>query len=127
MSSALVKKSLLLCDADQKGKKLKKSKLKGIVTKINKNTTLKSAKKVTVQEAIKLQKVREETFRENLERLREAKKANVVRLDEEITSTIIERAVPRWYMKQETVDTTKEGTLFTEEDFKKFEEEYIVE
>lgn len=129
MSAALLKKSLSLCDGINKSKtnskKLKKQQAR--VTQIGKKCELKSDRKLSVIEARQQLKSQEETLKSNIQMLKKAKKACKVKLSKEITDQFLERATSRKYTTPKEIEINKEETVFTEEDFNKFQEDYIVE
>jgi hypothetical protein len=143
MSAALVQKALEVVDPDfnkySKGKKPKNAEsvfhLMPESQKITKNITRKgrkekvgvlaTSKKLTVLEAKKNFKSKDEILRENLKKVKEIRKACRIELDKETTEKIIERAVTRKPVKAKKKTKKAQKTAFTEEDFKKFEEEYV--
>ncbi|XP_975978.3 active regulator of SIRT1 [Tribolium castaneum] len=143
MSSALVQKALEIVDPDfRKQAKVKKSKnntkdvfnlipdklkiTKNISRKGRKEKTgvLSTSKKLTVLEAKKTFKSKDEILKENLKKLKEIKNVCTIELDKETTEKIIQRAVTRRPVKEKKKRKKTQTTVFTEEDFKKFEEEY---
>ncbi|EFA00824.1 hypothetical protein TcasGA2_TC003712 [Tribolium castaneum] len=143
MSSALVQKGLEIVDPDfRKQAKVKKSKnntkdvfnlipdelkiTKNISRKGRKEKTgvLSTSKKLTVLEAKKTFKSKDEILKENLKKLKEIKNVCTIELDKETTEKIIQRAVTRRPVKEKKKRKKAQTTVFTEEDFKKFEEEY---
>lgn len=88
---------------------------------------LKTTRKLTVVELKKNIKPKEEVIKQNIKKLRLLHEACKIELDKEITRQIIERAVTRRPVKSRTKRKTSQKTAFTEEDFKKLEEEYFDE
>lgn len=132
MSSALLRKSLALCDPDLeqsnnlKSKRSKKDKkLKARVTKLDKKQVITSDKKVSVIEAREKLKAKEKILQDNLARIKLLKKKCAVKLDKDIADKVIERALTRKPIIPKIEEKPEESTAFTEEDFKKFEEEYV--
>lgn len=126
MSSALLKKALSLCESDQK-KKTSKHKGKTRVTKLDKKQIIQGNRKITVAEAREQLKAREKILTDNLQMIKEARKASTVKIPRELSEQIVQRAIPRKNRKHKETEEVNEETLFTEEDFKKFEEEYVVQ
>ncbi|XP_017779001.1 PREDICTED: active regulator of SIRT1-like [Nicrophorus vespilloides] len=141
MSAAIVRQSLALVDDtfNQLPGKVKKNKKvhdlmpdnqklnRSIVRKgrkVGKVNLLQTEKKLTVSELKKTLKTKEQIKKENLEKLRLIRDTCRIELDESITSKILERAVRKRPLKSESRSKEPETTAFTEEDFKKFEEEY---
>ncbi|KAG5885203.1 hypothetical protein JTB14_012227 [Gonioctena quinquepunctata] len=143
MSASLVRKSLSIVDPQfNTNSKKRKRELFGrtpdsqkLLAKTYKKSGKKGAKvnllskekKLTVTEARKHHKSKEQILRENLRKLELIKAASRVQLDEKKLNQIIERAVTRRPLENPAVLEKEEGTVFTEEDFKKFEEEYFDE
>lgn len=132
MSSALLRKSLALCDPDLeqsnnlKSKRSKKDKkLKARVTKLDKKQVITSNRKVSVIEAREKLKAKEKILQDNLARIKLLKKKCAVKLDKDIADKVIERALTRKPITPKIEEKPEESTAFTEEDFKKFEEEYV--
>lgn len=128
MSTSLLKKGLILCEDTKPQrslvKKLKNPKAR--VTKKDKNNYIKSHKKFSVNEARRQLESQKEILKHNLQMLKNAKKNLKVTLNKETADQIVERATSRKFKSFKSVEEEK-GTVFTEEDFKKFEEEYFVE
>ncbi|CAG9767930.1 unnamed protein product [Ceutorhynchus assimilis] len=82
-------------------------------------------KKYTVQEAKTKLKSKKQILEENLRKLKLIQEHSKVTLNETTTKNIIERAVTRRPIKTEKNKQKSTKTAFTEEDFKKFEEEYL--
>ncbi|RZB40501.1 hypothetical protein BDFB_005743 [Asbolus verrucosus] len=143
MSSALVQKALEIVDPEfnkgSKGKKSKQSKNvfnlmpenHKITTTINRKgrkekiSLVATSKKLTVTEAKKNLKSEKTILKNNLKKLREIRKASTIELDKKITEQIIERAVTKRPVKAKPKSKKIQKTAFTDEDFKKFEEEYL--
>ncbi|GLV31588.1 hypothetical protein CBL_07349 [Carabus blaptoides fortunei] len=132
MSSALLRKSLALCDPDleqsnnlKSKRNNKEKKLKARVTKLDKKQVITSNKKVSVTEAREKLKTKERILQENLARIKLLKKKCAVKLDKDIADKVIERALTRKPIAPKIEKKPEESTVFTEEDFKKFEEEYV--
>ncbi|XP_072392867.1 active regulator of SIRT1-like [Diabrotica undecimpunctata] len=142
MSAALVRKSLQIVDpqcgskigkrkgksdvfalAHQNQKLIGKAQRKGKTEKVN---LLSTEKKLTVAEARKYNKSKEQILQENLKKLELIKSASKVELDQKLVKQIIDRAVSRRPIRKIKPKQQKK-TAFTEEDFKKFEEEYFDE
>ncbi|XP_056632498.1 active regulator of SIRT1-like [Diorhabda sublineata] len=139
MSASLVRKGLQIVDpqydkpnkrkkksdvftlAPQNHKLIKKVQKQGKEFKIN---LLSTEKKLTVTEARKNNKSKEQLLEENLRKLKRIKKASRVQLDKNLVKQIIDRAVNKRPIRKIKPKTEKK-TAFTEEDFKKFEEEYL--
>ncbi|XP_018577519.1 active regulator of SIRT1-like, partial [Anoplophora glabripennis] len=93
---------------------------------VEKVNILSHKNKINIVEAKRNFKTRDQILKENLEKLKLIKEASKVTLDKETINQIIERAVtkrPVKKVKKQKKDNSK--TAFTEEDFKKFEEEYF--
>lgn len=128
MSAALLKKSLSLCENTDKTNRTKAKRQKARITNIDKKRDITSTRKLSVIEVKQQLKSKETILKHNLQMLKEAKKACKVKLNKDITDQIVKRATSRKDRSpQKPVETRREETLFTEEDFKKFEEEYIIE
>ncbi|KAJ3664404.1 hypothetical protein Zmor_008579 [Zophobas morio] len=143
MSSALVQKALQIVDPDfhkqSKGKTHQSTKnVFGLIPekqKITKNIIRKGhkekvgvlsiSKKLTVTEARKLIKSKDEILKENLKKLKQIQGACTIELDKETTEKILERAVTKRPVKAKKKTKKAQKTAFTEEDFKNFEEEYL--
>ncbi|KAG7205427.1 hypothetical protein KM043_007420 [Ampulex compressa] len=139
MSNSLVRKGLELLgydnDPKQEKKKRKYTKYKGaldlIPTKhriISKNDTtdlgsiLGRSGKTTVYETRKRITARKDPTEENVRRLLTLSSS---RIDPETADKLLNRAVKKRYIPKEEKPKETEKTVFTEEDFKKFEEEYV--
>lgn len=134
MSSALLRKSLALCDPDleefasqkKRGKKIKKElKVKPRETQLSKSQVLRGDRKVTIQEAKANFLKKKDILKENLKRIKLMRKKGKVELNSDITEKLIERALTRKPIKNKPKEEKEKKTAFTEEDFKKFEEEYL--
>lgn len=109
-----------------KSKRSKKDKkLKARVTKLDKKQVITSDKKVSVIEAREKLKAKEKILQDNLARIKLLKKKCAVKLDKDIADKVIERALTRKPIIPKIEEKPEESTAFTEEDFKKFEEEYV--
>ncbi|XP_023012379.1 uncharacterized protein [Leptinotarsa decemlineata] len=144
MSTSLVRKSLSVVDPqfNVNSKKKRKNELFGLNSdnkkilaktykkggkKDSKVNLLSKEKKLTVSEAKKTYKSKEQILKENLRKLELIKTASKVEIDEKTVKQIIERAVTRRPLTNTPAKEKDQGTVFTEEDFKKFEEEYFDE
>ncbi|XP_044763283.1 active regulator of SIRT1-like [Coccinella septempunctata] len=131
MSSSIVRKALQLVDEDShpKTKKHKKELKAKDILGGGKLKNVHSTKKLTVTELRKSMKPKEEIYRKNLEKLERIKTITTVQLNEESLNKIIERGVSRRPIsgKPKIKNKKEKETVFTEEDFKKFEEEYTGE
>lgn len=157
MSSALVKQSLALIDADfklssgmytiksfsipfiffstEKQKLPKQKHAKDLIPENqrlykqtkdkNKQSLLQSNRKLTILEARKTLKTKEQIIKKNKEKLAKIKKICKLNLDKKLTKQIIARAVTRKPLKNLETKKKSQKTVFTDEDFKKFEEEYM--
>lgn len=73
-------------------------------------------------------KSKEDRLKENLKKLQIIKEHSAVKLDKLVARQLIERAVTKRPVNiQQRGKKKQKKTVFTEEDFKKFEEEYIDE
>lgn len=88
---------------------------------------LQTSKKFTVQEAKKTHKNEEDILKTNLKKLKKIREVCTIELDKETTERIIERAVTGRPVKAKKKKKKEQKTAFTEDDFKKFEEEYLAE
>nr|XP_022909280.1 active regulator of SIRT1-like [Onthophagus taurus] len=146
MSAALVRKSLALVDetfAENQKHNLKKQKKvfdfvpenKRIIKKVRTPRTnktkkvdvLQSTKKLTIVEARKKIKSKGEILKSNLEKIAKIRNISTVNLDKEIIENIFTRGRTRRPVPPQSKPKKDEKTAFTEEDFKKFEEEYFGE
>lgn len=143
MSASLVKQSLEIVDSDfkskgSKGKKKSKTEAFSLLpeqyrfvgktyTKTGKaqKVGVSVEKKYTVQDAKRKIKSKKQILEENLKKLELIRKNSQIVLDENSTTNIIERAVTRRPIKTKEKKYRKPETAFTEDDFKKFEEEYL--
>ncbi|XP_076238194.1 active regulator of SIRT1 isoform X2 [Calliopsis andreniformis] len=141
MSNTLVRKGLELLgyekSSKQEKRKRKHVKYKGaldlippkhrILSKNDKTdlgTILGRSSKVTVYETQKRLAVQEDPIGENVQRLL---MLSDNRVDPKIATKLIERATKKRYIPKIEKPKEPEATVFTEEDFKKFEQEYIDE
>nr|CAH7713266.1 unnamed protein product [Callosobruchus chinensis] len=143
MSASLVRKGLQIVDPEYNINKQNRKKKKDILSiapenhrlikKIQRNNgksikigLLSTNRKLTVAELKKQLKPKEQILKENLKKLELIKEASRVNLDKETVKKIVERAVTRRPIKGKSKKSKKnQKTAFTEEDFKKFEEEYF--
>lgn len=127
--SALLRRSLALCDPDlEKSTSEKKKVKKGLKTRdtqLAKTQVPKGNKKLTIQEIRKNFLKKKQILKENLKRIKWMQKKGKVQLNKDTTETLIERAVTRKSIKNKPEEKKEEKTAFTEEDFKKFEKEYL--
>lgn len=141
MSNSLVRKSLELLgyEKDTKHEKRKKkrinpgSKLELIKakhriisqeTKTDLVTALGRSGKVSVYEARKRKATRRDPTDENVQKLL---LLSTKRVDSETAEQLLERGVKKKCIPKKEKPKEQESTVFTEEDFKKFEEEYMNE
>lgn len=138
MSNSLVHKSLELLSYEKEQKKRKKRKdtrYKGvldliptkhrIISKYEKtavDTVLARSSKTTVYETQKCIAAQRNPTDENVKRLLLLSKN---RLNSETANKLLHRAVRKRYSQQQEKPKEPEQTAFTEEDFKKFEQEYV--
>ncbi|KAK9883802.1 hypothetical protein WA026_001996 [Henosepilachna vigintioctopunctata] len=129
MSSSIVKQSLAILESDdltlpKKNKKEKKTKdiFAGKHLK-----DLQGTKKISLSETRKTLLSKEEIYKKNLKKLELLKQVTTLKLDEEIKNRIIQRNVTKRPVKGKSKKKKDKKTVFTEEDFKKFEEEYTGE
>ncbi|CAH1968265.1 unnamed protein product [Acanthoscelides obtectus] len=144
MSASLVRKSLQIVDPEYNINKQSRKKKKDVLSiapqnhkltkkfqrrgaKTIKIGLLSSEKKLTVAELRKQLKPKQEILKENLKKLQLIKEASKVELDRETVAKIVERAVTKRPIKKRSKKTKNQKTVFTEEDFKTFEEEYFDE
>ncbi|KAI4472199.1 active regulator of sirt1 [Holotrichia oblita] len=141
MSAALVRKSLALVDPSFNAKARKKNGgvdflpndkkfAKNIQKKRNKRKTTdlpSKTKKLTVKDLQHTLKSKNEILQRNLKKLELIKKICTIDLSTEVTSQLFERAVTRRpvNLKSKKPQKKEEKTVFTEEDFKRFESEYL--
>jgi len=140
MSAAIVRQALEIVDPDFKTKGPRKSKSNAfslfpekykIIGRVSKKGAkaekigLPVEKKYTVQDAKKNLKTKQQRIAENLRKLELIQKHSRVVLDDHSTSNIIERAVTRRPIKSQSKKSKDSKTAFTEEDFRRFEEEYL--
>ncbi|XP_076172270.1 active regulator of SIRT1 [Ptiloglossa arizonensis] len=139
MSNSLVNKGLEILGYEkslkQEKKKRKHIKYKGtldlipskhrILSKNDKTdlgTILGRSSKVTVYETQKRLIVQEDPTDENVQKLL---MLSSNRIDQDTTNKLLNRAVKKKYIPKKEKHKKPESTAFTEEDFKKFEQEYI--
>ncbi|XP_050446900.1 active regulator of SIRT1-like [Cataglyphis hispanica] len=142
MSNSLVHKSmeLLSCEKDlhkeqKKRRKRKDTRYKGvldliptkhrIISKHDKtdfDTVLVRSSKTTVYEAQKRIATQQDPTDKNVQQLL---LFSSNRINPETASKLLHRAIKKRYIQQQEKPTEPEETAFTEEDFKKFEQEYI--
>ncbi|XP_050314097.1 active regulator of SIRT1-like [Anthonomus grandis grandis] len=135
MSAALVKQALEIVDPDFTTKaSKKKTKTNSFLKEKLRNTSIQKGKnrldlsrekRYTIEEARRSVKSKDQILRDNLYKLELIKKHSKVHLDPKATAHIIQRAVSRRPISSEQDASRVEKTAFTEEDFKKFEEEYM--
>ncbi|XP_030754791.1 active regulator of SIRT1-like [Sitophilus oryzae] len=82
-------------------------------------------KKLSVQEAKKQFKTKEQILKENLKKLEVIRENSKITLNKEQTKNIIERARTRRPIESRGKKSKQPKSAFTDEDFKKFEEEYF--
>ncbi|XP_033209138.1 active regulator of SIRT1-like [Belonocnema kinseyi] len=139
MSNSLVHKSLELLEYEQEikqGKSKKRSKNKGILDLIPTNHRLTSKRKKSKTETPVNRSSRLNIYeaKKRLEAKTDPTEGNIKkllllgnsRLDSETADKLIERAVKKRYIHKEE-KREEQTTVFTEEDFKKFEQEYLAE
>lgn len=142
MSNSLIRKSLELSGYNdfKKEKKKKKNKHNGykgtlelipakhrIISskeKTNINNIFGWSKKVNIYEAKKKLESKKDLTEENVQNLLLLSSNH---LDQHTVDKVLKRAVEKRYTKKLKKKKKQESTAFTEEDFKKFEEEYIDE
>ncbi|KAL2714426.1 active regulator of SIRT1-like isoform X1 [Vespula squamosa] len=140
MSNSLVRKSLELSGYDDMKKEKKKKKHNGykgtleliptkhrIISskeKTNINNILGLSNKVSVYEAKKQLETKKDLIEENVQNLL-LLSSNC--LDQHTVDKVLKRAVKKRYIPKEKKKTKQESTAFTEEDFKKFEQEYVIQ
>ncbi|XP_018336096.1 active regulator of SIRT1 [Agrilus planipennis] len=138
MSAALVRKSLEIVDPELKifkGKKKKKEvevpqnfkvtkKISHSKNKVSQVNVLQQNRKLTVAEAKKSKRSEDQILKENLRKLKAIRESCKLNLNKNIVEKIIERAVTKRPVKIKKKSKEKK-TAFTEEDFAKFEEEFI--
>ncbi|XP_046830265.1 active regulator of SIRT1-like [Vespa crabro] len=140
MSNSLVRKSLELFEYDDLKKEKKKKKhnsYKGTLElipakhriisfkeKTNINNILGRSNKVTVYEAKKRLESKKDLMEENIQNLL-LLSSNC--LDQHTVDKVLKRAVKKQYIPKKKKKPKQESTAFSEEDFKKFEQEYVDE
>ncbi|KAL2738160.1 active regulator of SIRT1-like isoform X1 [Vespula maculifrons] len=90
--------------------------------KTNINNILDRSNKVTVYEAKKRLETKKDLMEENIQNLL-LLSSNC--LDQHTVNKVLKRAVKKRYIPKEKKKAKQESTVFTEEDFKKFEQEYV--
>ncbi|XP_019867984.1 active regulator of SIRT1 isoform X2 [Aethina tumida] len=105
-----------------KHKLVVKKKGQGKGEKIN---LLSAQTKYTVVDAKKEHKSKKQLLKENLAKLKQIQQATKINLDKSLTKQIIERGVLKRPVKAKPKRKPQKKTAFTEEDFKRFEEEYF--
>lgn len=83
--------------------------------------------KLNIVEIRKKRKSQSEILNANLEKLKLIKEICTIEIEKEAVHKLIERAVTRRPIKSKPKSKKSQKTAFTEEDFKKFEEEYFDE
>lgn len=94
---------------------------------VGKVNLLNTTKKLTVTELRKSQDKKAKTLKAQLKKAHLLREICKVELDKETTRTIIERAVTRRPVRPKRNSKKSQKTVFTEEDFKRFEEDYFGE
>ncbi|XP_076656352.1 active regulator of SIRT1 isoform X2 [Halictus rubicundus] len=139
MSNSLVRKGLELLGYEktlkQEKRKRKHTKYKGtldlippkhrILSKNDKTdlgTILGRSSKVTVYETKKKLASEKDPTDENVQRLL---MLSTNRIDSNVADKLLERAIKKRYIPKKEKPKEPEATVFTEEDFKKFEQEYV--
>lgn len=139
MSNSLVRKGLELLDYEKtikrEKKKRKHANYKGALDlipakhrilsgsdKSDLGTILGRSSKVTVYETQKKLATQEDPTAENVQRLLMLSKNHI---DQNTINKLIDRAVKKRYIPKPQKPKEPETTAFTEEDFKKFEQEYV--
>ncbi|CAL1676506.1 unnamed protein product [Lasius platythorax] len=142
MSNSLVHKSLELLGYEKdlhkeqkKRKKRKDTRYKGVLDliptkhriiskheKTDFGTVLTRSSKTTVYETQKRIAAQQDPTDENVQRLL---LLSSNRINPETTNKLLHRAVRKRYIQQKKKPKEPEETAFTEEDFKKFEQEYV--
>ncbi|CAK9806750.1 Active regulator of SIRT1 [Anthophora plagiata] len=139
MSNSLVRKGLELLGYEksvkQEKKKRKHIKYKGTLDLIpakhrilfknaetDLGTILGRSSKVTVYETQKKLATQEDPTDKNVQRLL---MLSTNRIDQETSSKLLDRAIKKRYIPKAQKPKEPETTAFTEEDFKKFEQEYV--
>ncbi|KAL3271432.1 hypothetical protein HHI36_021918 [Cryptolaemus montrouzieri] len=130
MSSSIVKQALEIVDRDdlrqQRYRQKKEKKAKDVLAAKHLKD-LHGSKKLTISELRKTFTPKEEIYEKNLKKLALLRKITTVQIDEEIRNQIIERSVTKRPITSKSKKKKDKQTVFTEEDFKKFEEEYTGE
>ncbi|ERL89863.1 hypothetical protein D910_07222 [Dendroctonus ponderosae] len=130
MSAALVRQALGLVDRDSDTLGAPSSKRQPL-SGVSKSRRKRKQARFTVEEARGASQPPKDVLQTNLRKLELIKKHSRVVLNERATknvsSAIIERAVSRRPLSTPPVDPRDGATAFTEEDFQKFEAEYMQE
>lgn len=139
MSNSLVRKGLELLGYEetlkQEKRKRKHTKYKGALDlippkhrilsrndKTDLGTILGRSSKVTVYETKKKLATAKDPTDENVQRLL---MLSTNRIDSKLADKLLDRAVKKRYIPKKEKPKEPEATAFTEEDFKKFEQEYV--
>lgn len=138
MSISLVHKSLELLNYEEdlrkeqkKRRKHKDTRYKGVLDLIptqhriiskHDKTDFPRSSKTTVHETKKRIAAQQDSTDKNVQRLL---LLSSNRIKSETANKLLQRAVKKKYTHQQEKPKESEGTVFTEEDFKKFEQEYI--
>ncbi|KAF7273792.1 uncharacterized protein LOC143205862 [Rhynchophorus ferrugineus] len=140
MSAALVKQALEVVDPDFKTKGSKNKKKSDVLALLpqhhktigksykkgkKEKVGLAFKKKQTVQEAKKELKTKGQILKENLRKLELIKRNSIIILDKKHTQNIIERGRTKRPIERTEEKRKKSKTVFTDEDFEKFEKEYF--
>lgn len=88
---------------------------------------LNKTKKITVSELRKSKESKEKVAKANLKKLRQLREICKIDLDKEITRQIFKRAVTKRPVPPKRKSKKSQKTVFTEEDFQRFEEDYFAE
>ncbi|KAH1000301.1 hypothetical protein HUJ04_000219 [Dendroctonus ponderosae] len=126
MSAALVRQALALVDRDSDTLGAPSSKRQPL-SGVSKSRRKRKQARFTVEEARGASQPPKDVLQTNLRKLELIKKHSRVVLNERATKNIIERAVSRRPLSTPPVDPRDGATAFTEEDFQKFEAEYMQE
>ncbi|GAB1866285.1 Active regulator of SIRT1 [Camponotus japonicus] len=138
MSTSLVHKSLELLNYEEdlrkelkKRRKCKDTRYKGVLDLIptqhriiskHDKTDFARSSKTTVYETQKRIAAQQDSTDKNVQRLL---LLSSNRINSETANKLLQRAVKERYIHQQEKPKESEETVFTEEDFKKFEQEYI--
>lgn len=88
---------------------------------------LNTTKKLTVTELRKNKQSKDKVAKDNLKKLRQLREICKIDLDKEITRQIFKRAVTKRPVHPKRKSKKSQKTVFTEEDFQRFEEDYFAE